>query len=68
MFRSIAHNVDQDEEKHERCRRLTIPHMSINKNQFTHFLTNSDGRIDRYLQKMAQNSTWRQYFLGHGQI
>lgn len=50
--------MDQDEEKYERYRRLAIQHISINKNAFTHFLTNFGGSVDRYLQKMAQNGTW----------
>ena len=59
MFRSIADLIDNDQEKHDRYRRLAVQHIALHPVDFKNFLESSfDGTLDHYLKKMGKDGTW----------
>jgi len=59
IFRTIAHQMVGDKDKHERYLRLACQYIRINHRKFKDFLlTTYEGCIEQYLAKMEKNGTW----------
>ena len=59
LFRSVAHQIEQDESKHSHYRKLAIDYMSTNPGKFISSLrSDEDGTWDQYLKRMMKNREW----------
>jgi OTU domain-containing protein 3 len=56
LFRSISHQLEQDEEKHDFYRKKIIDNIEMNKNFYAPFII--DMTFEDYIKKMRKNGTW----------
>jgi OTU domain-containing protein 3 len=61
LFRSIADQLDGDEENHSKYRDMAVEYITKNKAHFALFIS-EDEDIDKYIKDMSEDGTWGGHF------
>lgn len=58
LFRSIADQLEGDEDEHEKYRAKTIEYIKKNKDHYRMFLDDETEDMDEYIEGMSEDATW----------
>jgi OTU-like cysteine protease. len=61
LFRSIADQLEGDEENHAKYREMAVEYIKKNKEHFAPFIS-EDEDIEKYIQDMSEDGTWGGHF------